>query len=375
MVNYCAFCDFVRLQSTILAKPLIHLVYISSSFYVLVLALIKVSLVFFYLEIFRTRQFRLSAYAVLMYIIINSLVIFFLTVFSCTPLPAFWNRDIDGKCLDVQALAYANSASAIVQDIILLILPLASIRNLQMKRYRKIAVGLMFSIGTFGCIATIVRLRTLLGFKMSIDPTWDYVPVTIWTELELLAGFACVSLPSIRILIIKILPTDIKEFLSLVSRSLRSRSTPSSKRSQEREWAKPSTWVGKTHNAEGRNVRRESGMDSVWSRRSMAPLSRRQTCNGSRRLESTLSNYSEFDGGMSGQPFLEKRLDLGHEQMDLLAVQRPAKSARQSLRDSRITALPAMGQIGCLPEGSFSDLDVTKISRSMKRKWGISNHA
>jgi hypothetical protein len=338
------------------------------------LALIKVSLVFFYLEIFRTRQFRLSAYAVLIYIIVNSLVIFFLTIFSCTPLPAFWNRDIKGKCLDVQALAYANSASAIVQDIVLLILPLCFIRHLQMKRYRKIAVGVMFSIGTFGCIATIARLRTLLGFKMSIDPTWDFVPVTVWTELELLAGFACVSLPSIRILIIKILPADIKEFLSLVTRSSRSRSNPSSKRSQNREWKKPSSWIGMSHNADSRNMGRETGMSSIWSRHSIAPISRRQTSNDACRLESTLSNYSESDGGARGLPFLEKRLDLGHEQIDLLTVQRPAKSARQSLRDSRITALPAMDQIGCLPEGSFSDLDVTKVSRSMKRKWSRGNH-
>jgi hypothetical protein len=351
------------------------LVYISQSFYVLVLALIKVSLVFFYLQIFKTRQFRLSAYVVLICIVVNSLVIFFLTLFSCNPLPAFWNRDIKGKCLDVQALAYANSASAIVQDIVLLILPLVFIRHLQMKRYRKIAVGLMFSIGTFGCIATIVRLRTLLGFKMSIDPTWDYVPATIWTELELLAGFACVSLPSIRILVVKILPAEVKEFLSLVTRSSRSRSNPSSKRSQEHGWKRPPVQTCMKKDAEMGDVRAGTRISSLWSRYSVAPSARRQTVHSSRRRESTLSNYSDFDNaGMRGQPFLDKRLDLGHEQMQLLTVPRPAKSARQSLRDSRITALPPMGQIGCLPEGSFSDLDVIKGSKGMKRKRGRGNH-
>ena len=91
--------------------------------------------------------------------------------------------------MDLQGIAYVNSASAIVQDVILLILPLVFIRKLQMKRYRKVAVVFMFAIGTFGCIATIVRLHTLTKFNISVDPTWDYVPVTIWTELELAAGF------------------------------------------------------------------------------------------------------------------------------------------------------------------------------------------
>jgi hypothetical protein len=350
------------------------LVWISSSFYVLVLALIKVSLVFFYLEIFKTRQFRLSAYAVLVYIVVNSLVIFLLTIASCNPVPAFWNRDIKGKCLDVQALAYANSASAIVQDIILLVLPLVFIRNLQMKRYRKIAVGIMFSIGTFGCIATIVRSLRIFGYKLSIDPTWDYVPVTIWTELELLAGIACVSLPSIRILLVKILPREVKEILSLVTRSSRSRSNTASKRSQESESKKPSPGIAMTNNAKSGGMQERTRLSSLWSRYSIAPSTRRQTHHGSQRLESALSDHSDFDSGVSGPRFMHTRLDLGHEQMELLTAPRPAKSARQSIRDSRITALPPIGQLGCLPEGSFSDLDVSNSSKKSKRKWGRSNY-
>jgi hypothetical protein len=345
--------------------------------------MIKVSLVFFYLEIFTTRQFRLSAYVVLAYIIVNSLVIFFLTVFSCMPLSAFWNRDQRGKCLDIQALAYANSASAIIQDIILLILPLVFIRRLQMKRYRKVAVGLMFSIGTFGCIATIVRLRTLLRFKMSIDPTWDYVPVTIWTELELLAGFSCVSLPSIRILLVTILPKEVKEILSLVTRSSRNQSNPSSKRSAEREWKKPSSWLsvslGTTKSAQ--ESRSTKNQNSLWSRISAAPQNHKLARSGSqRRLESALSDYSESNVAITRPPFIDKRLDLGHEQVELLKVPTPGKKAtRHSLRshssrDSRITALPPIGSIGCLPEASFSNVDVSKGFLGLGRKWSRDNH-
>jgi hypothetical protein len=80
--------------------------------------------------------------------IVNSLVIFFIAIFACNPVSSFWNRDIKGQCIDIQAAAYANSASALLQDVVLLILPLVFISNLQMKRYRKVAVGFMFCIGT-----------------------------------------------------------------------------------------------------------------------------------------------------------------------------------------------------------------------------------
>jgi hypothetical protein len=353
-------------------------VYICSSFYVLALALIKLSLLFFYIEIFRTRQFRIAAHVVLIYIVVNSLVIFFLTIFSCMPLSAFWNRDKKGKCLDVQALAYANSASAIVQDIMLLVLPLFSIQRLQMKRYRKIAVGLMFSIGTFGCIATIVRLRTLLGFKMSIDPTWDYVPVTIWTELELLAGFACVSLPSIRILIVRVLPRGIKDFLSHVTRSSRSRSNTASNPSQQREWKKPASWINMSRDAKDSAIRSSSGqeMSSLWTRNSRSPSTDHHVRTGANGLESALSNYSEFDDVITRPHFPDKRLDLGYQQSESLNVPNPKRAtARQSLwshssRDSRITALPPIRNIGCLPEGSFSDLEIPKKTfKGLGRKW------
>jgi hypothetical protein len=85
---------------------------------------------------------------VLSYIVASTLAIFLASIFACIPVHSVWDRDVNGKCINRQALAFANSGSAIVQDVILLIMPLMCIRKLHMKRYRKFAVGLMFAIGT-----------------------------------------------------------------------------------------------------------------------------------------------------------------------------------------------------------------------------------
>ena len=278
--------------------------------------------------------------------------------------------------MDVQALAYANSASAIVQDIVLLILPLVFIRNLQIKRYRKIAVALMFSIGTFGCIATIIRLQALLTFKISVDPTWDYVPVTVWTEVELAAGLVCVSLPSIRILIVKILPVRVKEFLSHITQS-RSRSDPTPAPDvPAREWKKPASWNDFTLgvNDKGYSSSGGRGFSSYWSRNPMTPVTHRHMRSDSKRLESAMSNYSESGVAVTRPPFHDGCRDRRPDQVELLNIPKPSKSARQSLssygsRDSHITALPTIGKIGCLPEGSYSELDVTREFRGLGRKW------
>jgi hypothetical protein len=149
--------------------------------------------------------------------------------------------------MDPQIIAYGCSACAIVQDLILLILPLVFVRNLQMMRHRKIGAILMFSVGSLGCIATIIRLHTLTKFRISVDPTWDYVSATIWTEVELAAMSICVSLPTIRILIFKALPQPGKDFLSRICHPLKNRrkATPTHNisRFSQQDFKTPPHWT------------------------------------------------------------------------------------------------------------------------------------
>lgn len=65
-----------------------------------ILGLIKLSLIMFYLDVFPTRSFKIAGWIVFWYISVNTLIIFLLTVFACTPVSAFWNRDIKGKVSD-----------------------------------------------------------------------------------------------------------------------------------------------------------------------------------------------------------------------------------------------------------------------------------
>lgn len=350
--------------------------------------MIKISLVLFYLEIFKTSRFRVTAHVFLAYLIVNSLVNFFVAIFSCNPVPSFWDRDIKGKCLNVQASAYANSASAIVQDVILLVLPLLFIRNLNMKRRRKIAVGFMFCIGTLGCVATIMRIPALSTFKISIDPSWDYVPTTIWTELELAAGFLCVSLPSIRMLVVRLMPKRVKEFLTSITHPSKNKSNPIPRPQQavspeQRKWSKPKSWIDISANSTeysnessmggkefepltlGSGVR-GSFMSAFWNHGSSqtSKVSHLRS-NQHRRLESAMSNYSESDVAVTRPPYQEERSNAIFEQVELSNV--PLKSKRHtSTSEEHITALP---RIGCIPEGSYSNTDVARNQQPPAAQW------
>lgn len=155
-----------------------------------------------YLRIFSAyRPFQLASYGMLAFITIPSLVIILATILSCSPIAHFWNRDLEGHCLNVTAVAYANSGFAVTQDVLLIALPVFMLWNLNMSRRRKCLIALMFAVGSLGLVATIVRLSTLHVFGNLADPTWDYIPVVYWTVVELAAGMICSCLPAIRILL------------------------------------------------------------------------------------------------------------------------------------------------------------------------------
>lgn len=72
-----------------------------------------------------------------------------------------------------------------------------------------------------GCIATILRLKSQVSFKETIDPTWDYVDSSMWTMIEFACAHVCVALPSLRILLGRFFP---KSLWASMSRS-RTRTT------------------------------------------------------------------------------------------------------------------------------------------------------
>lgn len=87
-----------------------------------------------------------------------------------------------------------------------------------------------------GCITTILRLHSLLSFSISIDPTWEYSDVTIWTGAELAAGIICASLPSIRKLLVMMIP---HQFLHMLTNRTLSRNTPLPGRGTDNSDQKP----------------------------------------------------------------------------------------------------------------------------------------
>jgi hypothetical protein len=187
-----------------------QLFYIDETFYLVILALTKISILYFYLRIFPTRGFRIAAYIIMGWVAISHLIFVFMQVFQCTPINYVWEGWTGEfgphRCVDVNTLSYIAAGFNIAQDAVLIVLPLPLLLGLNANRRTKAGIILMFSLGIFVMITSCIRLRYLLLFAKSKNPTWDYSDALIWTGAEVAVSIIVTSMPAIRVLINRVWP-------------------------------------------------------------------------------------------------------------------------------------------------------------------------
>ncbi|KAF4542012.1 uncharacterized protein LTHEOB_8166 [Lasiodiplodia theobromae] len=178
--------------------------YIEQILYAIITGITKLSILIFFLSIFQqSRSFRIAAKLVFASIACSTTVYIFGLAFQCIPVPLSWDKDIkDGKCLNFNNLAYSGAAITIAQDVATLILPIPQLHTLQVDVYKRIGLAIMFTVGSLGCVASMVRLKFLIDYGISTgeaaDPTYTTAPAIAWSGIEAGAAIVCACLPSTR---------------------------------------------------------------------------------------------------------------------------------------------------------------------------------
>ncbi|KAL2874825.1 hypothetical protein SGCOL_009944 [Colletotrichum sp. CLE4] len=185
------------------SKTILQIIYVLQMLYIFVQAFAKISIACFYSRVFASKTFRLKTNIFMIFLTTRSFLFLLLIIFQCTPIQSIWNRAIPSQCLNISAISNGGAAFSIFEDMILIILPIPELLKLQLDRKKKAALFGMFALGSFACIASLIRLKYMVTFAHSFDPTWDYVDVVDWSSLELNAAVMCGSLPALRPLFIK----------------------------------------------------------------------------------------------------------------------------------------------------------------------------
>lgn len=84
----------------------------------------------------------------MIYVVASTIVVTSLAIFQCKPVENFWNKDIEGRCLNINAMAYVAGGSTISSDFLILVLPIPVVSKLNMGVKKKLGVILMFAVGS-----------------------------------------------------------------------------------------------------------------------------------------------------------------------------------------------------------------------------------
>ncbi|KAK4155837.1 hypothetical protein C8A00DRAFT_13162 [Chaetomidium leptoderma] len=178
-------------------------------FYFAQVMLIKLCMLFFYLRIFPSSMVRRLLWGTVIVTVLYGVIFVFLAIFQCAPISLYWqgwDGEHEGMCLNKSAIAWSNAAISIVLDIWMLAIPLFQLKSLNLHWKKKIGVGLMFCVGTFVTIVSIIRLQALVVFAQSHNATWDNYPVLLWSTVEINVGIMCTCMPTLRLMLVRFFP-------------------------------------------------------------------------------------------------------------------------------------------------------------------------
>ncbi|KAL4803358.1 hypothetical protein BDV18DRAFT_144636 [Aspergillus unguis] len=174
---------------------------VAGALYTACTALVKVSVLLFYLRIFPNRLLRLATFVSLGIIIAWGAVYVFAEIFWCSPVSYFWtqwDREHVGKCFDHDALLLSHAGINMFLDITVVLLPMPVLARLQMSLEKRVGMCVMFATGLVVTAVSILRLVKTVGFGNTTNPTKDFVPVGIYSIVEVDVGILCACMPGIR---------------------------------------------------------------------------------------------------------------------------------------------------------------------------------
>lgn len=111
---------------------------------------IKLSILLLYLRIFRTANVHHTCYAVMAFVVIAGAQTIFTSIFSCVPVEAYWDplKHPDAWCFPIATKSWVDIAIHLAGELAILVTPIPFIYKLTMPRKQKIAVYVLFSMGT-----------------------------------------------------------------------------------------------------------------------------------------------------------------------------------------------------------------------------------
>lgn len=110
----------------------------------------KLAVLLLYYRVFKVASwFRWAVKICMVFKLMHGLVYTFVVLFQCSPVSAFWDTTItDATCLNEGLIIFSGSIVSIVEDVVLMLLPIPELRKLQVSGRKRWGVAIMFAFAS-----------------------------------------------------------------------------------------------------------------------------------------------------------------------------------------------------------------------------------
>ncbi|PNY26354.1 L-fucose-proton symporter [Tolypocladium capitatum] len=186
----------------------------------------KTSILVFYLRLAKNTQvvLRYVSWATLVVVNVAGLVLTFMNIFQCRPVRAAWTSRLIGNtsCIPLLTEFICAAPVNIVTDLAILALPIPVLTGMRLPSRQKTILVLTFTLGVFVTIVDVVRIYYLQRaitdvptgisanpesrFGGQADFAWNASLSLMWSAVEVNVGMTCACVPTLKPLIVKLLP-------------------------------------------------------------------------------------------------------------------------------------------------------------------------
>ncbi|KAM0281224.1 hypothetical protein ACHAQH_003655 [Verticillium albo-atrum] len=126
--------------------------YVMQIMYFMHVPLLKTAMLFFFLQIFPDPLCQRLLRGTVAVNVVGGIAFLAVAVLQCLPVENNWERfegsSSHGRCVNINAMGWANAVFNIILDIWMLVLPLTQVVKLSLHWKKKLGVALMFGVGT-----------------------------------------------------------------------------------------------------------------------------------------------------------------------------------------------------------------------------------
>lgn len=159
----------------------------------------RFSILALYLRIFSDKILRRGIWALTAFVTLQWLGFAITSVFQCNPISHFWDRAVEGTCVDVDKFYRSVTPFNLVVDIILVLMPLPTVWQLRATNTRKWALTLLFGIGLAALVASAIRLSVYQRHTAKyIAPSYTNVMI-LWLVVEPSIYLIAACLPAMHV--------------------------------------------------------------------------------------------------------------------------------------------------------------------------------